>query len=145
MKNLAGGAKTVTESGEKFKNADSSQLKSFNFFLFFRTKCIPESGTETPSSEVASESSWSRKTAPSVRTSSAPVRPSFRRVPNSGLRSFLFDPDPYFLSPSLPPGKDVMLYVAEMIPKLKTRTQKGGADTGSQQGEGGKKSKKKKK
>lgn len=34
MKNLAGGAKTVTESGEKFKNADSSQLKSFNFFLF---------------------------------------------------------------------------------------------------------------
>ncbi|XP_008336636.1 signal recognition particle 19 kDa protein-like, partial [Cynoglossus semilaevis] len=41
--------------------------------------------------------------------------------------------------------KDVMLYVAEMIPKLKTRTQKGGADTGSQQGEGGKKSKKKKK
>ncbi|XP_071340177.1 signal recognition particle 19 kDa protein isoform X1 [Trachinotus anak] len=42
--------------------------------------------------------------------------------------------------------KDVMLYVAEMIPKLKTRTQKsGGGDTSSQQGEGGKKSKKKKK
>ncbi|KAG7490738.1 signal recognition particle 19 kDa protein [Solea senegalensis] len=41
--------------------------------------------------------------------------------------------------------KDVMFYVAEMIPKLKTRTQKGGADTSSQQGEGGKKSKKKKK
>lgn len=43
-------------------------------------------------------------------------------------------------------GKDVMFYVAEMIPKLKTRTQKsGGGDTSSQQGEGGKKSKKKKK
>ncbi|KAG7219746.1 hypothetical protein INR49_018839 [Caranx melampygus] len=42
--------------------------------------------------------------------------------------------------------KDVMLYVAEMIPKLKTRTQKSsGGDTSSQQGEGGKKSKKKKK
>ena len=45
-----------------------------------------------------------------------------------------------------PSGKDVMFYVAEMIPKLKTRTQKsGGGDTSSQQGEGGKKSKKKKK
>lgn len=43
-------------------------------------------------------------------------------------------------------GKDVMFYVAEMIPKLKTRTQKsGGGDMSSQQGEGGKKSKKKKK
>uniref|UniRef100_A0A3B4WNH4 Uncharacterized protein n=1 Tax=Seriola lalandi dorsalis TaxID=1841481 RepID=A0A3B4WNH4_SERLL len=43
-------------------------------------------------------------------------------------------------------SKDVMFYVAEMIPKLKTRTQKsGGGDTSSQQGEGGKKSKKKKK
>ncbi|XP_074526735.1 signal recognition particle 19 kDa protein [Halichoeres trimaculatus] len=42
--------------------------------------------------------------------------------------------------------KEVMFYVAEMIPKLKTRTQKsGGGDTSSQQGEGGKKSKKKKK
>ncbi|NP_001187797.1 signal recognition particle 19 kDa protein [Ictalurus punctatus] len=42
--------------------------------------------------------------------------------------------------------KDVMFYVAEMIPKLKTRTQKsGGSDTGAQQGEGGKKGKKKKK
>ncbi|XP_030632796.1 signal recognition particle 19 kDa protein [Chanos chanos] len=42
--------------------------------------------------------------------------------------------------------KDVMFYVAEMIPKLKTRTQKGGGgETGSQQGEGGKKGKKKKK
>ncbi|XP_038559313.1 signal recognition particle 19 kDa protein [Micropterus salmoides] len=42
--------------------------------------------------------------------------------------------------------KDVMMYVAEMIPKLKTRTQKsGGGDTSAQQGEGGKKSKKKKK
>ncbi|XP_062399661.1 signal recognition particle 19 kDa protein [Sardina pilchardus] len=42
--------------------------------------------------------------------------------------------------------KDVMVYVAEMIPKLKTRTQKsGGGDTGAQQGEGGKKGKKKKK
>ncbi|XP_023839230.1 signal recognition particle 19 kDa protein [Salvelinus sp. IW2-2015] len=42
--------------------------------------------------------------------------------------------------------KDVMIYCAEMIPKLKTRTQKGaGADSGSQQGEGGKKSKKKRK
>ncbi|KAM4615945.1 signal recognition particle 19 kDa protein [Polymixia lowei] len=45
-----------------------------------------------------------------------------------------------------PSRKDVMVYVAEMIPKLKTRTQKGGGgDTSSQQGEGGKKSKKKKK
>ncbi|MCJ8735041.1 hypothetical protein PDJAM_G00242330 [Pangasius djambal] len=42
--------------------------------------------------------------------------------------------------------KDVMFYVAEMIPKLKTRTQKsGGGDPGAQQGEGGKKGKKKKK
>lgn len=42
-------------------------------------------------------------------------------------------------------GKEVMVYVAEMIPKLKTRTQKsGGGDPGSQQGEGGKKKKKKK-
>ncbi|XP_016373325.1 signal recognition particle 19 kDa protein-like [Sinocyclocheilus rhinocerous] len=42
--------------------------------------------------------------------------------------------------------KDVMFYVAEMIPKLKSRTQKsGGAEAGSQQGEGGKKGKKKKK
>ncbi|KAL2092873.1 hypothetical protein ACEWY4_012671 [Coilia grayii] len=42
--------------------------------------------------------------------------------------------------------KEVMFYVAEMIPKLKTRTQKsGGGETGAQQGEGGKKGKKKKK
>ncbi|XP_061585762.1 signal recognition particle 19 kDa protein [Cololabis saira] len=42
--------------------------------------------------------------------------------------------------------KLVMAYVAEMIPKLKTRTQKsGGGESSSQQGEGGKKSKKKKK
>lgn len=41
--------------------------------------------------------------------------------------------------------KAVMLYVAEMIPKLKTRTQKsGGAEQNAQQ-EGGKKGKKKKK
>ncbi|KAF7695248.1 signal recognition particle 19 kDa protein [Silurus meridionalis] len=41
---------------------------------------------------------------------------------------------------------DIMFYVAEMIPKLKTRTQKsGGNETGAQQGEGGKKGKKKKK
>ncbi|XP_012671241.1 signal recognition particle 19 kDa protein [Clupea harengus] len=42
--------------------------------------------------------------------------------------------------------KDVMFYAAEMIPKLKTRTQKtGGGEAGAQQGEGGKKGKKKKK
>ncbi|CAL8247971.1 unnamed protein product [Merluccius merluccius] len=42
--------------------------------------------------------------------------------------------------------KDVMFYVAEMIPKLKTRTQKsGGGDSNSQQADGGKKNKKKKK
>ncbi|EGV99619.1 Signal recognition particle 19 kDa protein, partial [Cricetulus griseus] len=42
--------------------------------------------------------------------------------------------------------KSVMLYVAEMIPKLKTRTQKtGGADPSLQQGEGSKKQKGKKK
>ncbi|XP_062854377.1 signal recognition particle 19 kDa protein [Trichomycterus rosablanca] len=42
--------------------------------------------------------------------------------------------------------KDLMFYVAEMIPKLKTRTQKsGGSDSGTQQSEGGKKGKKKKK
>ncbi|XP_063050852.1 signal recognition particle 19 kDa protein [Engraulis encrasicolus] len=42
--------------------------------------------------------------------------------------------------------KEVMFYVAEMIPKLKTRTQKSGSgETGAQQGEGGKKGKKKKK
>ncbi|KAJ1208107.1 hypothetical protein NDU88_003496 [Pleurodeles waltl] len=40
----------------------------------------------------------------------------------------------------------IMLHVAEMIPKLKTRTQKaGGGDQTLQPGEGGKKSKKKKK
>ncbi|MEE6508105.1 hypothetical protein FKM82_018905 [Ascaphus truei] len=45
-----------------------------------------------------------------------------------------------------PSRKAVMLYAAEMIPKLKTRTQKvGGGDQSVQQGEGGKKSKKKKK
>lgn len=39
-----------------------------------------------------------------------------------------------------------MLYVAEMIPKLKTRTQKtGGGDQSLQQGEGSKKGKGKKK
>ncbi|XP_067839061.1 signal recognition particle 19 kDa protein [Heptranchias perlo] len=45
-----------------------------------------------------------------------------------------------------PTRKSVMFYVAEMIPKLKTRTQKaGGGDQNTQPGEGGKKSKKKKK
>uniref|UniRef100_A0A2K6MCD3 Signal recognition particle 19 kDa protein n=2 Tax=Rhinopithecus TaxID=542827 RepID=A0A2K6MCD3_RHIBE len=45
-----------------------------------------------------------------------------------------------------PSRKSVMLYAAEMIPKLKTRTQKaGGADQSLQQGEGGKKGKGKKK
>jgi len=43
-------------------------------------------------------------------------------------------------------GKSVMLYAAETIPKLKTRTQKmGGSDQSLQQGEGGKKGKAKKK
>ncbi|XP_004845289.1 signal recognition particle 19 kDa protein-like isoform X1 [Heterocephalus glaber] len=38
-----------------------------------------------------------------------------------------------------PSGKSVMLYAAEMIPKLKTRTQKtGGGDPNLQQGEGSK-------
>ncbi|XP_009959931.1 PREDICTED: signal recognition particle 19 kDa protein-like, partial [Leptosomus discolor] len=42
--------------------------------------------------------------------------------------------------------KSVMLYAAETIPKLKTRTQKmGGSDQSLQQGEGGKKGKGKKK
>ncbi|XP_054630015.1 signal recognition particle 19 kDa protein [Dunckerocampus dactyliophorus] len=42
--------------------------------------------------------------------------------------------------------KDIMFYVAEMIPKLKTRTQKSGAgESSSQQSDGGKKTKKKKK
>nr|XP_061835961.1 signal recognition particle 19 kDa protein-like [Nerophis lumbriciformis] len=42
--------------------------------------------------------------------------------------------------------KDVMFYVAEMIPKLKTRTQKSGAgESSALQGDGGKKTKKKKK
>ncbi|TRY96756.1 hypothetical protein DNTS_014484 [Danionella cerebrum] len=42
--------------------------------------------------------------------------------------------------------KSLMFYVAEMIPKLKTRAQKsGGAEAGSQQSDGGKKNKKKKK
>uniref|UniRef100_A0A9L0TH51 Signal recognition particle 19 kDa protein n=1 Tax=Equus caballus TaxID=9796 RepID=A0A9L0TH51_HORSE len=45
-----------------------------------------------------------------------------------------------------PSRKSVMLYVAEMIPKLKTRTQKtGGGDQSLQQGEGSKKGKGKKK
>ncbi|XP_051925082.1 signal recognition particle 19 kDa protein [Hippocampus zosterae] len=42
--------------------------------------------------------------------------------------------------------KEVMLYVSEMIPKLKSRAQKsGGGESSSQQGDGGKKTKKKKK
>uniref|UniRef100_A0A2K5N4C7 Signal recognition particle 19 kDa protein n=1 Tax=Cercocebus atys TaxID=9531 RepID=A0A2K5N4C7_CERAT len=45
-----------------------------------------------------------------------------------------------------PSRKSVMLYAAETIPKLKTRTQKaGGADQSLQQGEGSKKGKGKKK
>uniref|UniRef100_A0A673TJV4 Signal recognition particle 19 kDa protein n=1 Tax=Suricata suricatta TaxID=37032 RepID=A0A673TJV4_SURSU len=45
-----------------------------------------------------------------------------------------------------PSRKSVMLYAAEMIPKLKTRTQKtGGGDQSLQQGEGSKKGKGKKK
>nr|XP_025721269.1 signal recognition particle 19 kDa protein-like [Callorhinus ursinus] len=45
-----------------------------------------------------------------------------------------------------PSRKSVMLYIAEMIPKLKTRTQKtGGSDQSLQQGEGSKKGKGKKK
>ncbi|XP_069481604.1 signal recognition particle 19 kDa protein [Ambystoma mexicanum] len=45
-----------------------------------------------------------------------------------------------------PSRQAIMLYVAEMIPKLKTRTQKtGSGDQTLQPGEGGKKSKKKKK
>ncbi|XP_060057007.1 signal recognition particle 19 kDa protein, partial [Erinaceus europaeus] len=45
-----------------------------------------------------------------------------------------------------PSRKSVMLYAAEMIPKLKTRTQKtGGGDQTLQQGEGSKKGKGKKK
>ncbi|KAK1801241.1 hypothetical protein P4O66_022927, partial [Electrophorus voltai] len=43
------------------------------------------------------------------------------------------------------PLKKTLFYVAEMIPKLKTRTQKsGGGDSGAQPGEGRKKGKKKK-
>ncbi|XP_029427453.1 signal recognition particle 19 kDa protein [Rhinatrema bivittatum] len=45
-----------------------------------------------------------------------------------------------------PSRKSIMLYIAEMIPRLKTRTQKaGGGEQSVQQGEGGKKGKKKKK
>lgn len=53
----------------------------------------------------------------------------------------------YIISvPSRILGKAVMLYAAETIPKLKTRTQKtGGSDQSLQQGEGGKKGKGKKK
>ncbi|XP_014376590.2 signal recognition particle 19 kDa protein, partial [Alligator sinensis] len=48
--------------------------------------------------------------------------------------------------PQFPSRKSVMLYAAETIPKLKTRTQKmGGSDQSLQQGEGGKKGKGKKK
>ncbi|XP_074851324.1 signal recognition particle 19 kDa protein [Carettochelys insculpta] len=48
--------------------------------------------------------------------------------------------------PQFPTRKSVMLYAAETIPKLKTRTQKmGGADQNLQPGEGGKKGKGKKK
>lgn len=46
----------------------------------------------------------------------------------------------------LPSRKLVMLYIAEMIPELKTRTQNsGGADPSLQQAEGSKKGKGKKK
>ncbi|XP_074789382.1 signal recognition particle 19 kDa protein isoform X2 [Athene noctua] len=48
--------------------------------------------------------------------------------------------------PQFPTRKSVMLYAAETIPKLKTRTQKmGGSEQSLQQGEGGKKGKGKKK
>ncbi|XP_069632008.1 signal recognition particle 19 kDa protein isoform X1 [Haliaeetus albicilla] len=48
--------------------------------------------------------------------------------------------------PQFPTRKSVMLYAAETIPKLKTRTQKiGSNDQSLQQGEGGKKGKGKKK
>uniref|UniRef100_A0A8C3D4T7 Signal recognition particle 19 kDa protein n=3 Tax=Corvus TaxID=30420 RepID=A0A8C3D4T7_CORMO len=48
--------------------------------------------------------------------------------------------------PQFPTRKSVMLYAAETIPKLKTRTQKmGSSDQSLQQGEGGKKGKGKKK
>ncbi|KAM4638907.1 signal recognition particle 19 kDa protein [Amazona ochrocephala] len=48
--------------------------------------------------------------------------------------------------PQFPTRKSVMLYAAETIPKLKSRTQKmGGSDQSLQQGEGGKKGKGKKK
>ncbi|XP_014806979.1 PREDICTED: signal recognition particle 19 kDa protein [Calidris pugnax] len=48
--------------------------------------------------------------------------------------------------PQFPTRKSVMLYAAETIPKLKTRTQKmGGSDQSLQQGEGSKKGKGKKK
>ncbi|XP_003430842.1 signal recognition particle 19 kDa protein isoform X3 [Ornithorhynchus anatinus] len=48
--------------------------------------------------------------------------------------------------PQFPSRKSVMLYAAEMIPKLKTRTQKSGSgDHNYQLGDGGKKGKGKKK
>ncbi|XP_038625916.1 signal recognition particle 19 kDa protein isoform X2 [Tachyglossus aculeatus] len=48
--------------------------------------------------------------------------------------------------PQFPSRKSVMLYAAEMIPKLKTRTQKAGSgDHSYQLGDGGKKGKGKKK
>ncbi|AWP07711.1 putative signal recognition particle 19 kDa protein isoform 2 [Scophthalmus maximus] len=62
------------------------------------------------------------------------------------VRVQLKQEDGVFCQDKFSSRKDLMFYVAEMIPKLKTRTQKsGGADSSSQQGEGGKKSKKKKK
>ncbi|XP_034288658.1 signal recognition particle 19 kDa protein [Pantherophis guttatus] len=62
------------------------------------------------------------------------------------VRIQLKQEDGNLCQPQFPTRKAVMLYAAETIPKLKTRTQKmGGSDPSLQQGEGGKKNKGKKK
>ncbi|KAL7988859.1 hypothetical protein Chor_007778 [Crotalus horridus] len=62
------------------------------------------------------------------------------------VRIQLKQEDGHLCQPQFPTRKAVMLYAAETIPKLKTRTQKmGGSDLSLQQGEGGKKNKGKKK
>ncbi|XP_004698611.1 signal recognition particle 19 kDa protein isoform X1 [Echinops telfairi] len=63
-----------------------------------------------------------------------------------GVRVQLKQEDGSLCLVQFPSRKSVMLYAAEMIPKLKTRTRKtGGADQSLQQGEGSKKGKGKKK
>lgn len=136
-----------------------------------RTRCTLESGTETWRSEEEYVFSWSRRMELSAQTSLHHVsvcegeeQHPMAQISQTGRNTVCFHHqmvsqhtvvcvcdhsnkyECFAFLLIVPKGKDVMIYCAEMIPKLKTRTQKGaGADSGSQQGEGSKKSKKKRK